>query len=182
MITGIWKLLRMFRSSFAGGDTPRQIGFGVAMGMLIGIVPKDSLFAYAFGILLLISTANLLAAFLAGFAFTWIGFLLDPISHSLGKRILTNENWQSTWVALYELPVVPWTKFNNTVVMGSLLIGLGLFVPVYLITSHVFKKYGPRLNERMGEYAAYRWLAGREHFNPSVEPELQNSMASTEVV
>ena len=181
MITGIWKVFKMFRSSFAGGDTPRQIGFGVAMGMLIGIIPKDSLFTYAFGILLLISTANLLSALVSGFVFTWIGFLLDPVSHSLGKAVLTHESWQATWVQIYELPVVPWTRFHNTVVSGSLLIGLALFIPVYLVTSHLFKSYGPRIIEKMGNYAAYRWLAGHEHFDRPTESPAEKSLAQTEV-
>ncbi len=182
MITGIWKIFRMFRGSFAGGDTPRQIGFGVAMGMLIGIVPKDSLFTYVFGVLLLMSTANLLSALVSGFVFTWMGFLLDPLSHALGKVVLTNANWQATWCALYEMPIVPWTKFNNTVVTGSLLIGLALFIPVYWGATKTFKTYGPRINSKLGQYSTYRWLAGREHFNQPAEPAMNKTLTQTEVV
>ena len=42
-----------------------------------------------------------------------------------------SEALKPLWTCLYSLPVVPWTKFNNTVVLGNLVLGLLLYAPVY---------------------------------------------------
>ena len=162
----------MFRQTIAGGDTSRQIGFGIAMGTVIGLLPKDSLLTYLFGVVLLISTANLLSALVSGFVFSWIGFLIDPISHSVGRWMLTRESLQAFWRMLYEAPIVPWTRFENTVVMGSLIIGLSLFLPMYLLSTTVGKKYGPVIHARLNSFAFYRWISGSDLILDSDEPSI----------
>ena len=162
MITGAWKLFSLFRETIAGGDTPRQIAFGVAMGMMTGLIPKDSLFVAVLGIMLLVSTANLFSAFVTGFLFSWIGFALDPLSHSLGKWILTQPGLQSTFVALYETPLVAWTRFENTIVTGSTVMAIVAFLPVYFFVSSICKKYGPGIHAMLCQYIVYRWISGAE--------------------
>ena len=160
MFTGSIQLLGQLRQALTRHDTPRQIGFGIAMGMMVGLVPKDSLLCLAFGILLLISTANLFAATLSTFAFSWLGFLLDPYSHIIGKSVLQAESLQSRWLWLSDQPLAAWTRFDNTVVMGSLLIGLVLFYPLYRFSWTFMDRHGPPLNRRLSRFAAYRWFAG----------------------
>lgn len=119
------------------------------MGMVIGLVPKDSLFTYGLGCLMLLSTANLLTGGIAIFCFSWIGALLDPISHRLGNYVLTLDFFEPTLVSLNELPLVPWTRFENTVVTGSLLLGLILAIPVYRLSLIAFDRYGKAVADRI---------------------------------
>jgi hypothetical protein len=58
--------------------------------------------------------------------------------------------------------LVPWTAFNNTVVLGSTLIGLGLLLPVYAITRPIFNKFAPRWAEHLRKYRVVQVLRGGE--------------------
>jgi len=185
MFTGSFRFVKLLRQTVTGSDTPRQIGFGIAMGLLIGLIPKDSLFVYFFGLCLLISTANLFSAFVSTFVFSWVGFLLDPYAHKIGSFVLTLPSMQSTWVWLSEMPMVPWTRFENTIVTGSLILGLLLFYPVYRISWRFIAKYGPAMNHRLSQYAAYRWFAGNVAIHEDVEAGGQmteSSQMSSEAV
>jgi hypothetical protein len=48
--------------------------------------------------------------------------------------------------------VVPWTAFNNTVVLGSALIGLAAFLPVYGITRPIFARFTEKWAEHVKKY------------------------------
>jgi uncharacterized protein (TIGR03546 family) len=59
------------------------------------------------------------AAFTMAFFFAFIAYIFDPIFHDVGVMILEMDGLQSTFVTLYNLPIIPFTKFYNTVVMGA---------------------------------------------------------------
>lgn len=160
MIFGTIKLYRLLLRTLRGEDSPRQAAFGVAFGMLVGLIPPDSLFAVFFATLILATRVNLLSALLSGFVTVWIGHSLDPWLHRLGLVILSNETLEPIWTWLYAQPIAPWTRFNNTVVMGSTTIGLALFYPVYQISEGILQRFGPTIHERLARYGAYRRLAG----------------------
>lgn len=149
--------------AIGNGDSSRRLALGVAMGILIGLIPKSSLFVWALGIVLMVSTANLMTALVTGLAASWIAIYLDVFTHRLGAIVLTDARLEPTWSQLYELPIVPWTLFNNTVVMGSLLTGLALFLPVYLLSESFFRTWGSAFSKacyhRFGHTWIYRWLA-----------------------
>jgi uncharacterized protein (TIGR03546 family) len=45
------------------------------------------------------------------------------------------------WTSLYNMPVVPYTRFNNTIVLGSFAIGFLLLVPNYLLGKKLLVSY-----------------------------------------
>ena len=49
-----------FKGTVRGFDTPHQLGLGLAFGIAVGLIPKDSLLPYAIGFIAILSTANLL--------------------------------------------------------------------------------------------------------------------------
>lgn len=142
MIKGLINYWSKFRSTIRGFDSSRQLALGVALGMVVGLVPKESLIPYALGCLLLLSTANLVTSAVSIFCFSWLGSLFDPISDRLGNYVLTFDLFEPTLAKLNELPIVPWTRFENTVVTGSLILGLILAIPVYRISYSLFERYG----------------------------------------
>ena len=75
---------RALVKALTDADSSKQVAFGFALGMLIGLVPKGNLIALALGVVLFGSRANLGAGALAALTFTWLGLLLDPISHLIG--------------------------------------------------------------------------------------------------
>ena len=141
-------------------DSARQIACGFALGMLIGLVPKGNLIALTLGVILFASRANLGAGALAAFGFTWIGLLLDPISHRIGLGLLQFSLLQPTWAWLFNLPFAPWTAFNNTVVLGSLVLGLALFYPTMRLVEPVVHWLAPRVREQLAKYHVGKLLLG----------------------
>jgi len=69
---------------------------------------------------------------------------------------------QGVWRWFYELPLAPWTDFNNTIVMGSLILGLLLFYPTYRLTRPLFEKYTPLLAAKLQKYRIVQILWGTE--------------------
>lgn len=162
MFLFLYKSSRMILTAIRGSHSPEQIAFGIALGMVIGLIPKDSLFAFSFGFLIFATSVNLLATSVSAFTFSWIGVLLDPVSHVVGRLILAYPGLQTTWLWLHELPIIPWTRFNNTVVMGSLVIGLLSMLPLYLVSKDLCIRLAPGLQAFLLRFWLYRKLAGRQ--------------------
>lgn len=158
MINGLINFWTLFRTTVRGFDTPRQLAAGVTLGMMIGLIPKDSLFAYGFGLVLLMSTANLLTGAISAFCFAWVGAIFDPLSHRIGGYILTLDMFEPTLSQLNQIPLMPWTRFENTVVTGSMLLGLILAIPVYRISYKAFEKYGKTVSDAITGSRLGRWM------------------------
>jgi hypothetical protein len=55
--------------------------------------------------------------------------------------LLRHESLQPAWAFLFRLPLVPWTSFNNTVVLGSFTLGLTMFLPTYVFSHAAFRRW-----------------------------------------
>ena len=93
---------------------------------------------------------------------SWVGYALDGVSHKLGALVLTSQNLESFWTYLYDLPLMPWTRFNNTVVMGSMILAFLAFFPVYRISCYIIGTYGPRMRRRLERNRLVQWMMGGE--------------------
>lgn len=160
MIIALANLLILMRGSIRGVDSSRQLAAGVALGMLIGLTPKISLLVIVFGILLILSKANLITGILSALVFTWIGPLLDPISHSLGVMLLTHESLQPFFCDIFQSPLVAWTRIENTVVTGSIIIGLLSILPVYHVSYRLFARHRDSMVEALTQNRIAKWILG----------------------
>lgn len=126
--------LRLAKDLFAalhGGSDPRHLAAGFALGAALGLVPKGNLFAVLFLLMFFALRLNKGLAFLSAAFFTPIGYAVDGPAHKVGLALLQAPALRGLWTALYDMPIVPLTRFNNTVVLGNLAFGLVLFVPLY---------------------------------------------------
>ncbi len=126
--------LLFVRELFFAERAPRQVAVAVALGMMLGLAMKGNLTSGVLLMLLFALRVNLGFGLLAACLFTAVAPLLDPMADLIGKAFLGNDT--AKWVGgkLFALPLVPWTRLNNTVVLGQLLLGLGLAYPVYRLT------------------------------------------------
>src|SRR5262245_35280770 len=154
--------LRFIAQALVLETTPRQLAWGFALGMMIGLIPKGNLIAVALMTLFCALRINVAAGTAAIFVFSWVGMLLDPVSHRLGHYLLTLAPLQSHWTSLYNLNLVPWTAFNNTVVLGNTLIGLALLLPVYVLMRRLFDRFAPKWAEHLKKYRIVHLLRGSE--------------------
>lgn len=135
------RLLRDLVTSLHGGADPRHIAAGFALGAALGLVPKENLFAIVFLLLFFAFRLNKGMALLSATVFTPIGYIVDGPAHNVGLALLKAPALQGLWTALYDMPIVPLTRFNNSVVLGNLVFGLVLFVPLYFIGLRVATHY-----------------------------------------
>lgn len=162
MLFRLIRPVRLLAGVLKAHVSPKQLALGVAMGMLLGLIPKGNLIAIALTTALFASRVHLGSAVVASIAFSWIGAWLDPISDGLGNLVLTWGPLQPLFARLYELPLVPWTKFNNTVVCGSMILGLLVFYPVYRASRWGFERYAPAASEKLKRYHLYHVLFGTD--------------------
>jgi uncharacterized protein (TIGR03546 family) len=154
--------LRFFVKALVDQDTPRQLALGFALGMLCGLVPKGNLIAIVLMLIICGSKVNLGTATLGAFLFSWVGLLADPLAHEIGLWLLTHESLQAFWTGLYNMPIVPWTRFNNTIVLGSLVVGLLMLYPVYRLSKSRFAVWQPKWAERIRKFRIAQILLGAE--------------------
>ncbi len=166
MILPIIKPLRFLAKTLRDTNSHRRIAYAIALGMVIGLVPKDNLTALLLGMLLFSLRVNLAAGMCSAFLFSWLGVLADPLANRIGVYWLTRPDLQDFWAWLYLQPLIPWTGFNETAVLGNLLLGLWLFYPAYRISKQLIKKlldrYGEMLTEQLTRYKLYQVLFGAD--------------------
>ncbi|HYX34943.1 MAG TPA: hypothetical protein VE954_17750 [Oligoflexus sp.] len=81
-------------------------------------------------ILLLIVTAACWALGMVG---------VDAGIHALGLKVLREPSLSGLWTQMYNAPVIPWTRFNNSMVMGATVLALGL-IPLWVVLSLTLRR------------------------------------------
>lgn len=138
MFSALLRPLRQVVQALLAHDTPNQLAIGFALGMVLGLMPKGNLIAVSLLVLLFSLRVNKGISLLAAFAFSWIGPALDPVADKIGGYLLSADTLQPTYAAAFQLPLLPWFDFNNTVVVGSLVVGLWAFYPAYWLSCRGF--------------------------------------------
>lgn len=154
LLEQIFQLVRLLHSETG----TKQIAVGVALGLVLGFSPTLSLQSLLVVLILLVFKVQVGASFLAAFFFKFVAYLLDPLADHLGRWALELESLRSTYVAMYNLPIVPLTRFNNSIVMGSGLIALGLAPLVYFLSQTLIQQYRNTVVARVRATPLYRAL------------------------
>ena len=154
--------VRFLAKAFTAESTSKQMAWGFAIGLLVGLVPKGNLLAITLMTVLCMLRINLAAGMMSAFAFSWIGVLLDPLTHRLGLALLTVESLRPMWVSLMDTPLMPWSGLNNTVVLGSFVAGLLLLLPARRLSEPIFDKYAPLFTARLKRLRLVQVLWGAE--------------------
>ena len=141
MIQLVANLLKLLNSE----AEPAQISLALCLAMVLGFTPLFSLHNLIILFAVCVIRVNL-SAFLLGWAvFSGMAWLLDPLFHALGTQVLTLPALNGTWTALYNISLFRLARFNNTVVMGSLITALVLFVPLFLVLNRLITAYRAHL-------------------------------------
>jgi len=123
--------LRRIVQALLASDSPNQLAAGFTLGMIIGLVPKGNLIAISLCVLVFSLRVNKGLALVAAVLFSALGPLADSFSHKLGLALLSMDTLQPTYALALGVPLAPWLGFHNTVVAGSLALGLYIAYPVY---------------------------------------------------
>jgi len=159
------KLLQSLVSTLNSEGTPRQIATGFAFGAALGLTPLvnvHNLVVLALACLLNVS----FGAFLLGWTvFVPAGFALDPLFHVVGLALLQVPGLTGFWTALANTPGVPLTNFNNSVVLGSLVGWLVLWLPIYVVSRVLVVKYRVHVFERLKKTRIFQAVAASKLYS-----------------
>ena len=140
-----WRPLRYALRPF---NRPHHYALAIAIGMVIGVVPKFSIVPWLVVLSGLILPTNLIALVVSAIAFSFIGPLFDTQSHWLGATLLGHQSLETFWKNLFSFQYSIWLQLHNSVVLGSTLIAIAAIIPTYVISRSatsilkpVFKKY-----------------------------------------
>jgi len=133
--------------------TPRAIAGGMALGAIPGLTPVASLHNLIVLILIMMTTVNFTAALFSWGLFSVFAYLLDPLFNKIGYALLVQTaGLKPLWTALYNTPVVPWTNFNNTLTLGSLVFSLILFWPLYFLLVRGVINYREKVMAKVAQW------------------------------
>lgn len=153
------KLVRDFISILREGQTPRQIAGGFALGSLLGFSPMLTLQGVLIWLVVLVLDVNLSSVLVSVTIFSLIAYLLDPVFHAIGYALLVKVGaLQGFWTSLYNAPIAPLTRFNNTIVMGSLAFAVVCFAPVYFGMKRFVVSYRTHVLGHLERWKVYRVL------------------------
>ena len=137
MITTIAKILKVLNSE----TTPGQISLALCFALIAGLTPLYSLHNLVVLLLVLFLRVNLSTFIVGWIFFSGLAYILDPIFHRLGLALLTAPSLEALWTSLYNMLIFRLSKFNNSIVMGSVLFSLIFFLPVYFLSNILINKY-----------------------------------------
>jgi uncharacterized protein (TIGR03546 family) len=136
------KVIGKFFKAMGSSASPRQIAWGFALGAILGLTPLWSFHNLIVISLVFVLNVNLSVALMAFLLFSFFAWALDPFFHAVGFFVLTKMTFfDSFWTSLYNSSFTPFTRFNNTVVMGSLVCSLLLVAPNYFFFKWLAKRY-----------------------------------------
>ncbi len=126
------KIVKLFKA-FNANVNPGEIAHAFSCGLLLGFLPKSNLLWYLIFVFFLFVRINKPMYLLMTLLGSALAVGLDPLFDIIGYQILTIGSLQNFYASLLEIPFVAFTKFNNTIVMGSLAFGIVLYVPFYFL-------------------------------------------------
>lgn len=151
------QLVSNFVKVLRAGQTPRQIAGGFALGSLAGFSPFLTLQGLIVWLIILVLDVNLSAAILAFTLSALIAWLLDPVFHEIGYYLLVSiDTLRPFWTTLYNAPLAPLTRFNNTLVLGSLIGAIVLSPAVYFGMKKFVVAYRTHLGARIEQWKVYQ--------------------------
>ena len=145
--------------------SPREIAGGMALGFIAGLTPLMSLHNLIVLFLLIVLRVNITAAIFSMGIFSGIAYLSDPLSNRIGYYLLTLPALNGMWTTLYNTPVINWSRFNNTLTLGSLILSLVLFYPVLVFLRWAVVRYREKIMPLIFKWRIITLMKGSSLYN-----------------
>ncbi|MDR2143185.1 MAG: TIGR03546 family protein [Treponema sp.] len=145
MIKGIAQFIAALNGNLKRG----QIATGFAWGVLFGLVPAGNFFWILLFVVSFFFRHHHGSKILVMAVIKVLFFAIAPLTDALGWEILHIERFQELFTTMYNMPFVPFTGFNNTIVAGGLVAGIALWIPVYFIIRQLVPFYRQSLGPKV---------------------------------
>ena len=161
----ILKLIQSIFKTLHSEGTPRQVAVGIALGACIGLTPLLNLHNLVIISLIALLNVSFGGGMLGIAFFTPFGFALDPIFHRVGLGLLNSPGLRSMWTTWFNTPIVPFTNFNNSVVLGSFVSWLVLAIPIYFLARWGIAKYRATIGDMVRRSKLYQAVTASRLYN-----------------
>jgi uncharacterized protein (TIGR03546 family) len=160
------KLLQSLIKTLHSEGTPGQVAAGVALGAALGLTPLVNVHNLLIVALILVLNVSVGGALFGWAIFLPLGFLLDPLFDRLGRQLLLETPALTPiWTTWFNSPVLPYTNFNNTIVLGSLVAWLALWLPIFFAARYGVARYRATLGERVRQSRFYQAVTASKAYN-----------------
>lgn len=159
------KLIQSIIKTLHSDGTPGQVAAGIALGSALGLTPLVNVHNLVVFSLIVLLNVSFGGGMLGWALFVPLGFIFDPVFHRVGAALLGAPSLRPLWTALYNTPLVPYTNFNNTVVLGSLVSWLVLAVPIFFAARYGVARYRATIGERVRQSRFYKAVTASQVYN-----------------
>jgi len=83
----------------------------------------------------------------------------------IGADLLAAPSLRPLWTSWFNTPLVPYTNFNNTVVLGSLVCWLLLGIPLFLVSRWGVARYRATVAERVKRWRLYQLITASKLYS-----------------
>lgn len=135
-----------------------SLAMGMTCGFILGMTPILSLHSLLVFLILFLFRIQIGAAFLIAFFVKFIAFFFDPLFDVVGSQVLEMNSLQGFFTTLYNMPLIPYTRFNNSIVMGSAVITIILSPFVFIASQILIIKYRETILARFKETKFWKFV------------------------
>jgi uncharacterized protein (TIGR03546 family) len=162
---GLLKLIQSIVKTLHSEGTPGQVAAGMALGAALGLTPLMNLHNLVVFSLLVILNVSFGGGMLGWLLFVPFGFILDPLFHAIGFGLLQTPSLRGLWTTMYNTPLVPYTNFNNTIVLGSVAGWLALALPIFFASRWAVARYRATIGARVRQSKLYQAITASKAYN-----------------
>jgi uncharacterized protein (TIGR03546 family) len=159
------KLIQSIIKTLHSEGTPGQVAAGIAIGSVLGLTPLLNIHNLIIFSLVVLLNVSFGGAMLGWALFVPVGFLLDPVFDAVGRELLLAPSLRPLWTSITNTPIVPYTNFNNTVVLGSFVGWLALAVPIFFAARYGVARYRATIGERVRRSRFYKAVTASQAYN-----------------
>ena len=159
------KLIQSLIKTLHSAGTPGQVAAGMALGSALGLTPLVELHNLVIFSLLVLLNVSFGGGMLGWMLFVPVGFLLDPLFNKIGLSLLTAPSLRPMWTVWTNTPILPFTEFNNSVVLGSFVSWLVLAIPIFFAARYGVTRYRATIGERVKQSKFYKAVTASQVYN-----------------
>jgi uncharacterized protein (TIGR03546 family) len=152
----IWKIILKIIQILNSEETPNQVALGFALGSVIALTPFFSPHNLLVLLIIMITQVSFRSAVL-GFTLLFIpSYAMSPIANGIGLSLLTETpGMVPFWRSFFDLPLMGFSRLNNSYTLGSLVLSLILFIPIFIGVRYFVFRYRKDLKDKI---IATKWF------------------------
>ena len=144
MIT-LFVLLKKLIKFLNSNESVTNIAYSSTIAACFALLPFNGLVHTILLLALILFNGNLFIFLFFTPIFELFSIAFYPLFDKIGNHILSNQSFESFFSFLYQLPVINFTNWNNSIMMGSLLFTLVCSFPLYFFYKYFLTKYREKI-------------------------------------